>query len=75
MLWLQNLEATFFSTSSLGSIREEEEGIMFLTNQIKKIHQAGEMAQRLSALAALPEDPGLIPSTHMVAHNHLWYEI
>jgi hypothetical protein len=32
---------------------------------------AGEMAQRLKALAALPEDPGSIPSTHMVAHNCL----
>jgi hypothetical protein len=28
------------------------------------------LVQRLRALAALAEDPGLIPSTHMVAHNH-----
>ena len=32
---------------------------------------AGETAQRLRALAALAEDLSLIPSTHMVAHNHL----
>lgn len=29
----------------------------------------GEMVQQSKALAALPEDPGLTPSTHMVAHN------
>jgi hypothetical protein len=32
---------------------------------------AGEMAQRLRALTALPEDLSSIPSHHMVAHNHL----
>jgi hypothetical protein len=31
------------------------------------ISGAGEMAQWLRALAALPEDLGWIPSTHMVA--------
>lgn len=30
---------------------------------------AGEMAQSLIELAALPESPGLVPSTHMGAHN------
>ena len=33
--------------------------------------RAGEMAQWLSALVALPEDPGSIPSTHMVTYNYL----
>jgi hypothetical protein len=32
---------------------------------------AGEMAQRLRALIVLPEVLSSIPSTHMVAHNHL----
>ena len=32
---------------------------------------AGEKAQWLRALAALSEDPGSVPSTHMVANNHL----
>ena len=32
------------------------------------------MAQWLKALTALPEVLSLIPSNHMVAHNHLqWY--
>lgn len=31
----------------------------------------GKTAQRLRVLAALLEGPGLIPSTSMVAHNHL----
>ena len=36
---------------------------------------AGEMAQWLRALAALPEVPRSIPSTHMVAHNHLSWNL
>jgi hypothetical protein len=32
---------------------------------------AGEMSQRLRALAALLEDLGSTPSTYMVAHNCL----
>jgi hypothetical protein len=32
---------------------------------------AGEMAQQLRALAALPEVSSSIPSNHMVAPNHL----
>jgi hypothetical protein len=37
---------------------------------------AGEMARGLRALIALAEDTGLIPSTHMMAHNHpeLWFQ-
>jgi hypothetical protein len=31
---------------------------------------AGEMAQQLRALAALPEGPGSIPSTHKAALDH-----
>ena len=33
--------------------------------------QAGAMAQRLRALAALPEVLSSNPSNHVVAHNHL----
>jgi hypothetical protein len=32
----------------------------------------GEVAQWLRALFALWEDLGLVPSTHMVANNHLY---
>ena len=31
----------------------------------------GEVAQRLGALAALPEDKGSVPRTHMATHNQL----
>jgi hypothetical protein len=31
--------------------------------------RAREMAQQLRTLASFLEDPGLIPSTHMSAHN------
>lgn len=39
-------------------------------NSKLKIERAGEMAQRLGALAALAEDPGSILSTHVGVHNH-----
>jgi hypothetical protein len=39
---------------------------------ILEIHlRAGEMAQWLRALTALPEVLSSIPSNHMMAHNHL----
>jgi hypothetical protein len=36
----------------------------------EKEKRAGEMAQRLRALTALPKLLSSIPSNHMVAHNH-----
>ena len=30
-----------------------------------------EMVQQLRALAALAEDMGLVPNTHVATHNHL----
>lgn len=38
-------------------------------NYIK--HWTGELALQLRELAALAESPGLIPSVHMMAHNHV----
>jgi hypothetical protein len=32
------------------------------------------MAQQLKALAALPEVLNSIPSNHVVAHNHLYWD-
>jgi hypothetical protein len=34
----------------------------------------GETIQWLRALVALPEDPGSIPSAHMVAHNQSYLQ-
>uniref|UniRef100_A0A0A6YXS9 C-abl oncogene 1, non-receptor tyrosine kinase n=1 Tax=Mus musculus TaxID=10090 RepID=A0A0A6YXS9_MOUSE len=34
-------------------------------------HGAGDVAQRLRELIALPEDESSVPSTHTVAHSHL----
>jgi hypothetical protein len=42
--------------------------ILILIFIIRRV-RAGEMARELRALAALPEDPGLIPSTHMAAQG------
>jgi len=39
------------------------------------ITRAGEMAQRLRALIALPEVLSSIPSNHMVAHKHLGSDV
>ncbi|XP_075822740.1 protein HIDE1 isoform X2 [Microtus pennsylvanicus] len=44
-------------------------GLVVVTVVVRK--GAGEMALRLRALTALPEDRGSIPSTHMAAHNCL----
>jgi hypothetical protein len=41
------------------------------TKQQNKKKRAGEMAQRLRALTALPEVLSSNPSNHMVAHSHL----
>ena len=35
----------------------------------------GEMAQRLRALSVSPEVLSSIPSSHMVAHNHLSWDL
>jgi hypothetical protein len=40
-------------------------------NSVSKRNKAGEMAQWLRALTALPEVLSSIPSNHIVAHNHL----
>jgi hypothetical protein len=40
-------------------------------NSLERNLWAGEMAQRLKALTALPEVLSSIPNNHMVAHNHL----
>lgn len=37
----------------------------------KQLNNVGEMAQRLKAVAVLPEEVGSIPSTHMMADSHL----
>jgi len=41
----------------------------------KSVSGAGEMAQWLKALTALPEVLSSIPSNHMVAHNHLSWDL
>jgi hypothetical protein len=48
-------------------------GILSLINKriLNSMAGAGEMAQQLKALAALPEDLGSIPSTHMTTYNCL----
>ena len=45
--------------------------ILYKKVKNKKNYRAGEMAQWLRALTGLPEVLSSIPSTHMVAHNHL----
>jgi hypothetical protein len=40
-----------------------------------KYSRAGEMAQWLKALTALPEVLKSIPSTYMVVHNHLPWDL
>jgi hypothetical protein len=46
---------------------------MVLENSYKRIWEDGarEFAQWSRTPAPLPENVGIIPGTHMVAHNHL----
>jgi hypothetical protein len=37
---------------------------------IKSTIEAEEMAWQLKSLVALAEDPGAVPSTHVVTHSH-----
>ena len=58
----------------LGSIPENKGSIDCTRNSFAFENMAvgaGEMAQRLRALTALPGDLGSVPSTHMAAHNCL----
>lgn len=45
----------------------------FQTNETSCLKKLKDMCQQLRVLAAPVEDLGLIPSTHMVAHNHLQF--
>lgn len=38
---------------------------------LKPVEGTGELAQRLGVLTVFSEDPGLVSSTYMTAHNHL----
>jgi hypothetical protein len=42
-----------------------------VTTASRRYLRAGEMAQWLGALTAVPEVLNSIPSNHMVAHKHL----
>ena len=42
---------------------------------IRELRRAKEMAQWLRELAVLPEGLSSIPSNHMVAHNHLQWDL
>jgi hypothetical protein len=66
----------------LGSLADNSKGwlsILFLHDRplfIKTEHKtmqagAGEMAKWLRTLAAVAEDVGLVPSTHVVIYKHL----
>jgi hypothetical protein len=64
---------SFFKKSLLNIVFIRFQDFFFFLNfDVKKRDQrSGEMAQWLRALTALPEVLSLIPSNHMVAHNHL----
>lgn len=62
--------------NTLGLIIPAKEGLCcswaHLHDTFKTLKQGpGETAQRLQTQGELPEDPGSIPSTHVVANNGL----
>lgn len=44
------------------------------TIKVEKL-RGGEVAQQLRLLAAFVEDPGLVPSFHVVPHNRLQFQL
>ena len=60
-------------THNLSTEQAEEDRTNIRLGSVSKniARWAGEMAQRLKALAALPEVPGLALHTHMVSYNYL----
>jgi hypothetical protein len=72
-------QTTNLKRSGLGSMercggRKGMEEIYLKYNLKNQQNWAGEMAQWLRALMALPEVLSSIPSNHMVTHNHMWWD-
>lgn len=68
---LSAVEALSLSLSSEGSAGSILKTLTKKTDQNQTIVESGETTQWVRALVALPEDPGPVPSTYMVAHNCL----
>jgi hypothetical protein len=75
--WISEFEASLVykvSSSTARAIQRNPVSKNKQTNKQTKKNpssRAGQMAQVLRALIALPEVLSSIPSNHMVAHNHL----
>jgi hypothetical protein len=65
------IRVTVVKRSGEGLINILEIGLVLHSKKKKVLRWAGEIAQWLGALTALPEVLSSIPSNHMVAHNHL----
>lgn len=48
----------------------KKRGVCWVIPVCKKEMEGLERAQWLGIIAAFAEDPGSIPSTHIVSHNH-----
>jgi len=59
---------------ALGSVPSSEKKNQKKKKKKKVLSGAGEMAQRVRALTALPEVLSSNPSNHMVAHSHLKWD-
>jgi len=68
MFWLREEMGAYGQETGKGDNIWDVSKEIYLKNKTKR---AGEMAQWLRALTALPEVLSSIPSNHMVAHNHL----
>lgn len=56
-----------YQAAPVGVVGKAEKNTIMLRNSIQGV---GEVARRLRTLAALSEDPSLIPGSCVVAHNH-----
>jgi len=68
--WVRGIGEKMWRRFDLNAVHA---GMKFSNNKkdCLKYKKLGEMASQLRTLVALPEDPGLIPSTHTTVHNCL----
>jgi hypothetical protein len=73
--WISEFKTILVYRVSSRTARATTEKPCLWKKKKKNDSRAGEMAQWLRALTALPEVLSSNPSNHMVAHNHLYWDL
>ena len=72
---ITQVEYLMFTITAFGRLRQKDPKFVGSLDHVVrpwlKMLVTVEILQQLRALAALSEDPGSMPSTHMMVHNYL----